>query len=224
MARPIFLKEGSRYGALVVVSYTGERDSNGRKKYLCNCDCGNTVVRTDRYLTRKGMKTYSCGCQYSLLHHKTHGYSKTDGRLYRLWQAMRWRSSENNLSFKTYREKSVSCCEEWNDYLNFRNWALSNGYSDNLTLDRIDNNGGYSPENCRWADLETQANNKSTNTLITVNGETHTMAEWSRIADINYSTLRSRLNRQRLTGDKLFAKTEVTRDAVTGRFVGGYDL
>ena len=223
MARPIFLKEGSKYGALVVVSYTGERDSSGRKKYLCACDCGSMVVRTDRYLTRKGMKTYSCGCKCGESH-KTHGYAKTDGRLYRIWRAMRWRSSERNTTDKTYREKGVKCCEEWNDYLNFRNWALNNGYGDNLSLDRINNNGDYSPENCRWADKYTQANNTSANHLITVNGETKTLSEWSDEKGINYSTLRSRVNRSHLTGEAIFSKAEHLRDDVTGKFVGGYDL
>lgn len=214
---------GERYGALVVVGDTGEVDSKGNKKYFCQCDCGKTVVRTTRYLKRPGQKTFSCGCQKGIFH-MTHGLSKKDDRLYRIWNAMRWRANEKNATAKTYREKGIKCCEEWNDYMSFRCWALSNGYNDNLSLDRIDNNGDYCPENCRWADAFTQANNTSHNNLVTVNGETKTISEWAREKNINYSTLRSRVNRQHIEGERLFANTMATRDEKTGRFIGGYDL
>lgn len=212
---------GEKFGSLTVlkdVTSHGDR----MKSFLCCCDCGKEVVRTTRYLHREELVYRSCGCMSHLANVK-HGYSKSGERLYSIWQAMRWRSNPKATCMKFYRKNNVKCCEEWNDYENFRNWALENGYEDNLTLDRIDNTGDYSPNNCRWADLYVQANNRNSNTLVTVNGETKTISEWSKEKNINYSTLRSRVNRQHITGEKLFAKCDVTRDE-KGRFVGGYDL
>lgn len=215
---------GDRIGSLLVVSDTGTKDNQGNKKYLCLCDCGNKVIRTSRYLHRKETYTKSCGCKHGKANQK-HGYATRKGknRLYRIWAAMRWRANKNNKRANTYREKGVACCKEWADsFENFRDWALKNGYDENLTLDRIDNDGDYTPENCRWANSEVQANNKSNNTIIVVDGQSKTMSEWSKEKGINYSTLRSRYNRQHLTGSDLFADTELTRDGKTGRFVGGY--
>lgn len=214
---------GEKYGALTVVGVTEDADSSGAKKYLCVCDCGNRVIRTSRYLHRKEAKTKSCGCQRGAAN-RTHGYSKTDGRLYRIWQAMRWRANTKNIKRVTYRKKDVECCEEWNDYSNFRDWALNNGYNDSLTLDRIDNDGNYCPQNCRWVGLNVQANNKGNNTRVEINGEMKTLAEISREYGINYSTIRSRVSRQHVTGAGVIAPATLTRDEKTGRFIGGYDL
>ncbi len=134
---------GNRYGSLVVVSDTEKTDKKGYKKFLCHCDCGNDVVKTSRYLTRTDLKTHSCGCQNGKAN-QTHGLSKTDGRLYDLWQAMRWRTNPRNTDRYTYRQKNIQCCQAWNDYIKFREWSLANGYNDTLTLDRIDNMGDYS--------------------------------------------------------------------------------
>lgn len=85
-------------------------------------------------------------------------------------------------------------CEEWNEsYDAFRNWAYENGYEDGLTIDRIDVNRGYEPDNCRFVDMKTQCNNRTNSRLITYNGETHTIAEWSNITGIKYHTLYMRI-------------------------------
>ena len=84
-------------------------------------------------------------------------------------------------------------CEEWNSFDAFYNWAISNGYSDDLTLDRIDNNLGYSPENCRWTTYKVQENNRSNNRMVTIHGETHTLAEWADKIGVSRATLANRI-------------------------------
>ena len=87
-------------------------------------------------------------------------------------------------------------CDEWrNDFMSFYNWAVSNGYSNELTIDRIDYTGNYEPSNCRWVSYKKQANNKSSNVLITFNGITHTLSEWCYIVGIKQSTLNHRINK-----------------------------
>lgn len=215
---------GDRIDALIVVSETGTTDKQGNKLFRCLCDCGNVVVKSSRYLNRADTSTKSCGCGRGKANVK-HGYAsrRKKSRLYRIWMAMKWRTNSKNKKAKTYREKGVKCCQEWMDsFESFRDWALNNGYKDNLSLDRIDNYGDYTPENCRWADNQMQANNKSSNTIIVVDHEAKTMSEWSEEKNINYSTLRSRYNRQHVSGQELFVRATSARDVNTGRFVGGY--
>ena len=100
---------------------------------------------------------------------------------------------KNSSHYNLYGGRNITICKEWDDYLKFRNWALNNGYKEDLSLDRIDVNGNYGPDNCRWVTIKQQQNNKSTNHYLTYNNETHTMMEWSEIRKINYYTLRSRI-------------------------------
>lgn len=105
--------------------------------------------------------------------------------------------SINNCKYKRYGERGIIVCEEWknkqNGKINFYEWAIKNGYSKGLTIDRIDNNGNYEPNNCRWADAYVQANNKSNNSIILYNGQKKTFHELSREFNIDYSVLRYRL-------------------------------
>ena len=104
-------------------------------------------------------------------------------------------NDETNSHYHIYGGKGIKVCEEWEENFEaFYNWAMSNGYVKGLTIDRIDNDKNYCPENCRWATYLEQGNNTSRNHRLTFNNETHTMAEWARIIGINYSVLRSRIN------------------------------
>ena len=106
--------------------------------------------------------------------------------------------SPQNVMYHRYGARNISVCDEWrNSFEAFFLWSLENGYADNLTLDRIDTNKGYCPENCRWADMKTQQRNRSTNRLITYNGATLTVKEWSEVFDIEYNVLLWRLARWR---------------------------
>lgn len=145
-------------------------------------------------------------------------------RLYGIWCAMKRRCFNQNVeSYKYYGARGVNVCNEWLDYIPFRDWALSNGYSDDLSIDRIDVNGDYEPSNCRWADIETQMNNTRSNKRITYNGEKHTIAEWSRITGIHPTTIGSRI-RKGLPLDKVFCKGRVEMKTNGAKAIKSRDL
>ena len=124
----------------------------------------------------------------------THGESHT--RLYKIWKYIKRRCYNTNFwAFKRYGGRGIYVCEEWNKYEDFRAWALANGYRDDLTLDRKDNDGNYCPENCRWVTRKVQANNRNNNVVWEFEGEEHTVKEWSEIVGVNYTTLHSRVFR-----------------------------
>lgn len=119
-----------------------------------------------------------------------------DTRIYNTWAHMKQRCyNTKNASYKDYGGKGIKVCEEWQDFIPFYNWSMKNGYNDTLTIDRIDNNKDYSPDNCRWATIEQQNNNKSDTILIQYNGKIQSVAKWSQELNIKYSTLMSRINK-----------------------------
>ena len=183
---------GKKYGRLTVIEFDSQ-NHRGKSMWKCQCECGNTRVVLGTRLT--GGHTKSCGC-YNVAAVKDrvtiHGMSNT--RLYNIWQGMLKRCNyKKATSYKHYGAKGIKVCEEWQNFESFRDWAVSHGYSDNLTLDRIDNGGNYNPENSRWVDIKTQERNTSRNHFITFRGETHCMAEWSEKLGINYRTLQHRI-------------------------------
>lgn len=187
---------GKRFGRLVVVSKAVD-GTPSNTMWTCACDCGRTKTIREFHL-RKG-HTQSCGCLRkdiasvtAINNSTTHGLRKT--RLYRLWLHIKERCNNPNCAaFNNYGGRGIRVCDEWTkSFQAFYDWAHANGYRDDLTIDRIDTNGDYCPDNCRWASMKEQANNTRANALITFNGETHTMSEWANIIGINYSTIRSR--------------------------------
>lgn len=152
---------GKRFGRLVVIDRSTEISKDGRVKWRCRCDCGNEVVVIGKLL-RSGV-TQSCGClqrERAMASATKHGESKT--KLYRVWSVMRDRCYRiASRGYRYYGAKGVRVCGEWKDsFISFKKWALANGYSDGLTLDRIDPHGNYEPSNCRWAGWDIQNNNK----------------------------------------------------------------
>lgn len=137
----------------------------------------------------------SCGCiakQRSREQLLVHGDTGT--RLHGIWCSMRRRCDDQKCKdYKNYGARGITYCEEWREYIPFRDWALSHGYNDSLSIDRIDVDGNYEPNNCRWTDMKAQANNKRNNHYITYNGETHTAIYWSEFFDIPPKTLLYRL-------------------------------
>lgn len=186
---------GQRFGRLTVVS-KADAIGTSSMRWNCVCDCGNKTVVYGHYL--KSGHTRSCGClaNESIAERSTtHGHANS--RLYRIWHGMKARCyRESEPGYSRYGGRGIKICEEWlSDFQKFYDWAMSHGYSDDLSIDRIDNNGNYCPENCRWVSMEVQNNNRSSNRTITANGETHTVAEWSKITGINETTLAGRLDK-----------------------------
>ena len=140
----------------------------------------------------------SCGClnvETQNRTHTTHGLSKE--RLYHVYYTMKARcNNPKNAIYPRYGGRGIKVCTEWADsFLSFYEWAVNNGYREGLSIDRIDTDGNYEPDNCRWVDSFAQANNKSVNHLMTLNGETHTISEWSKITGISQYVLVQRVNK-----------------------------
>ncbi len=136
----------------------------------------------------------------------THGKSGT--RLYRTWTDMRNRcNNHKNLHYSRYGGRGIKVCDEWQrSFDSFHAWAIANGYSDDLTIDRIDVNGNYEPANCRWITMSQQQFNKSNKRLLTVNGETKTIAQWAECTGLKYDTIWRRIKRGK-TGADVIAET-----------------
>lgn len=195
--------EGMKVNRLTAIEFVGT-DKNNHALWKFKCDCGKTTIVPATFVVTQNTK--SCGClrMETLKIGQTsikHGMSKT--KIYSTWRAMKSRCVSN----KHYVNKGISVCEEWNTFEPFYQWAISNGYSEELTIDRIDNNGNYSPSNCRWATQKQQANNRSTSLHIFYQGECRTLAEWADLLHIKRSTIKSRYYHGD-RGERLFRKVK----------------
>lgn len=183
-----FIKDltGQKFNMLTVLSL----DSRDPVYWKCRCDCGGTTRVQTSNLKRGRVK--SCGC----LSHKgnpTHNlrntklYSKYAGILRRCY-------NKNEKCYKNYGGRGISVCDEWlSSFVSFYEWSINNGYQEGLSIDRIDNNGDYCPENCRWVDNKTQANNRRSNRLYTMNGDTKNLSQWCKQYGMEYTVVRNRI-------------------------------
>lgn len=170
----------------------------GDSRWKCKCDCGNITHALGYNLTGGAVK--SCGClqreeasKYMTKKKTIHGMART--RQYRIWNGMKNRClNPNSEGYKDYGAKGITVCERWHKFMNF--WEdMKEGYSDNLSIDRKDNEKGYCKENCRWIDMVGQANNRTNNRPITLNGVTMNLHQWARKTGIKPNTIDERLKR-----------------------------
>lgn len=188
---------GQRFGRLTVLERVSDKIAAGGypiRRWLCQCDCGNTTIVTRQDL-RSG-DTKSCGCwnlEMRAERVRTHG--DTHSILYKRWTAMRKRCrNPRNKDYPHYGGRGIKVCDEWQDYSNFKEWALTHGYSPELSLDRIDVDGDYCPENCRYVDMTTQARNRTNSISVEYRGEEYSLPELSQLTGIPYSTLYKKLH------------------------------
>ena len=187
---------GERFTRLVVVESMG-KNNKGQYIWKCQCDCKNFVTVSTSALRSKN--TRSCGCihkeQLSKRNKENRKWYTKHPRLKRIWDAMKHRcENPNNETYNYYGGKGICVCREWQDFYLFEKWSLNNGYGDHLTIDRIDENKDYCPENCRWTDMTTQNNHKSNNKYLEYKGEVKTLAEWCRELNLSYHRTKARLN------------------------------
>ena len=166
--------------------------------WLCKCDCGNYVT-VNSYALRTG-HTRSCGCYMQERvreANKKHGLNKS--RIYRTYYNIKNRcTNPHYYLFHRYGGRGITLCREWsgeNGFENFYKWSMENGYRSGLSIERINNDMGYSPLNCKWATMKEQQNNRSTNRRVTAAGQTKTMAQWADILKVPYSTIQSKTMR-----------------------------
>lgn len=184
---------GKRFGRLTVKGRSENR--HNATYWHCVCDCGKEVVVRGSSLKCGDSK--SCGClvrEISKERNTKHGGYGT--RLYRIWDGMKARCrNPKAISYSNYGGKGIDVCPEWNDFVVFREWAIEHGYKDNLTIDRIDSKKNYMPDNCRWVDMVTQENNKSSNKYVTYNGKTMSLSMWAKELHLSYNMLLKRIKR-----------------------------
>lgn len=185
-----FLKDlvGQRFSKLTVIKRAEKNSKSGNARWVCRCDCGKYSTVIGSHLLSG--KTTSCGCnRYS----KTaKGHSKE--RLYRIWYGMHRRCYDpKDDKYKWYGSRGISVCKAWHDFLAFRDWALNHGYSDELTIDRIDNDGNYEPSNCRWINIKSQANNRNSNRILKYRGKEYTAIQLAEQHNLSPHTVYNRL-------------------------------
>lgn len=207
MSKNIKLVAGQKFNHLTVIKldhiedrvYNSKNEKSGKRTlhlefYLCKCDCGKETIVEKSHLRKKVDATESCGC-INGTHHMSHG-----NRIYAIWVGMRKRCyshTRSNIDYKNYGGKGIKICDSWkNDFKVFYDWAISNGYKDELTIDRIDNNGNYEPNNCRWVTRAQQNLNYSRNVRYSFRNQILTIKEIADIVGLKYNTLYMKIKRK----------------------------
>lgn len=182
---------GQKFGMLTVIRlHTAE---NGVIVWECLCDCGNKSFVRGGNLRSGAVK--SCGCVKHLApRNKEHGESRS--KLYRHWKSMIYRCSRpNNRAYKWYGGKGVRVCAEWQTYDGFKKWVLETRPNETYTVERIDVNGDYCPDNCKWIPIEKQANNRTSCVMISYNGSTKNLTEWCKELGLDYKLVHNRMTK-----------------------------
>lgn len=211
MGKFIPANKGDKYGKLTVVEDLGvfikEGTKTPRHYVKCICSCKDRTIVIVDFDSLKNGSTTSCGCygkEQRLKVNTKHGLSHS--RIKRIYNNMHSRcDNPNTPKFKNHGGRGIKVCDEWsgkNGFINFYKWAINNGYSDDLTLDRQDNNGNYKPSNCRWVDQDTQHENRRVTRYFEINGESKMAKNWCKEYGININTFWQRVL-QGLSGEEL---------------------
>lgn len=191
--KPIKDHTNEVYGRLTVLEFIERKKRNSYWK--CKCDCGNEIIIPITYLTTGDTK--SCGClrkETTATLSKKNSFVKNK-RLYTIWIDMKRRCyNRKRKSYIYYGAKGIRVCKEWKeDFKIFQEWAINNGYKDNLTIDRIDNNGNYEPNNCRWVTIKEQNNNMSTNHIVNYKEKKYTLSQLAEKYNLDYDLVKNRI-------------------------------
>lgn len=184
---------GQKFGRLTALYRL--HNIEGRTKWLCICDCGNFAEVMTYSLSTGHAK--SCGCyQNDRLIESLATHYKCHTKLYKVWSSMKKRCYNKKCnSYKNYGARGIAVCDEWkHNFQTFHDWAMDNNYQEGLSIDRINVDGNYEPNNCRWTDRTTQNRNRTNNISYTIDSETHCLKEWCEILNLNYHTVHSRVN------------------------------
>lgn len=206
MGRPITDLTGKRFGRLIVL---GLEFVKGQSHWRCKCQCGKETVVQRAHL--KSGTTKSCGCLREEIN-RTPKHGETNTPVYGIWSGIKFRcNNPDSQAYKYYGARGIKMCDEWeDDYPTFKKWMVEQGYKKGLTVERIDFNKGYTPDNCRLVPLEEQTKNTRRNLFVEYKGKKMIMKDWSRELNINYRTLLSRY-RNGDRGAKLFRSLDRIR-------------
>ena len=191
-----------KFGRWIVLGLDTEKNSS-RKYWKCICECG--CERSVYHASLISGSSISCGCyQKDVMKNKLTTHNLTGSRLMNIFYNIKTRCCNvKDKRYKDYGGRGIKICKEWeNNFLNFYMWAINNGYNDNLTIDRIDNNGDYSPKNCRWVSFEEQSNNRRNSIFIIVNNISKTLKQWTNLMSWNYNKYYARYMRKKIVFNK----------------------
>lgn len=189
---------------MLTVEARGKNLPGGTATWICRCDCGKLTTATSYSLTSGGKK--SCGCLRYASKNYTHRQTKTD--IHNKWLSMKQRCfDKNHGSYAKYGALGITVCDEWkNNFIAFCNWSYENGYKEGMSLDRIDNSKGYSPDNCRWVTWKGQCNNRRSNLKITYRGKTQNLRQWCDELSLNYQLVHQRMKKCGMSFEEAITK------------------
>lgn len=186
--------EGKTFGKLHVIEYS-HTNKHGQSMWMCRCECGEEKMVSGSHLLNG--HTTSCGCIKKRAGDRLRKHGKRHTRLYTKWLGMKNRCfNANDRHFDCYGGRGITVCDEWKeDFEAFYDWAMANGYAENLTIDRINVDGNYEPSNCRWVTQKEQCINKRNTVYLEIGGVKKPLIEWAEILGVSRSTLYSRRRR-----------------------------
>ena len=202
---------GKKFNKLTVIKRS-ENAPGGIPVWECKCECGNITIVRGNNLKSGAVK--SCGCLSK--HKKEH--KTTDSAVYNTWIKMRNRcNNPNDPAYKDYGKRGIKVCSKWEDFNKFEKWCFENGYQKGMSLDRVNNNKGYSPDNCRFTDAKTQANNRRSCKIYEYKGKTQDLQEWCEELNLNYKRMHNRIYKLNWSFEKA-VETPVNENKVSFRF------